>query len=170
MPSVNGPLHPIPDFNDWNRIWEGDTGMESRREFASRAFAGVALGASLPLRGEPDDLAKKLQGKFIAPCCWNESVAVHRSESAAEMRAEIASMVTSGKSEEEIVAFYVAKHGERILLEPRGLKLKWLTAIPFVAFGAGGVSVARSIPYELTTVRVGLGFDLSRPLSRLLRK
>ena len=33
-----------------------------------------------------------------------------------------------------------------------------------------GLNVARSIPYELTTVRVGLGFDLSRPLSRLLRK
>lgn len=31
-----------------------------------------------------------------------------------------------------------------------------------------GVNVARSIPYELTTVRVGLGFDLSRPLARLL--
>ena len=33
-----------------------------------------------------------------------------------------------------------------------------------------GLNVARSIPYELTTVRVGLGFDLSRPLARLLHK
>jgi hypothetical protein len=32
------------------------------------------------------------------------------------------------------------------------------------------INVARSIPYELTTVRVGLGFDLSRPLARLLHK
>ena len=117
--------------------------MESRREFARRAFAGAAFAASLPLWGEPDDLAKKLQAKFIAPCCWSESVAVHRSESAAQMRAEIASLVASGKSEEEIVAFYVAKHGERILLEPRGQKLTWLTAIPFVALGAGGVYLAR---------------------------
>lgn len=31
-------------------------------------------------------------------------------------------------------------------------------------------SVARSIPYELTTVRVGIGFDLSSRLERLLRK
>lgn len=30
------------------------------------------------------------------------------------------------------------------------------------------LNMARSIPYELTTVRVGLGFDLSRPLARLL--
>ena len=33
-----------------------------------------------------------------------------------------------------------------------------------------GFNVARSIPYELTTVRVALGFDLSRPLARLLQK
>lgn len=31
-------------------------------------------------------------------------------------------------------------------------------------------SVARSIPYELTTVRIGLGLDLSRSLSHLLHK
>jgi hypothetical protein len=32
------------------------------------------------------------------------------------------------------------------------------------------LTVARSIPYELTTVRVALGFSLSRPFSRLLRR
>ena len=32
------------------------------------------------------------------------------------------------------------------------------------------LNVARSVSYDLTTVRVGLGFNLSRPLSRLLRK
>ena len=117
--------------------------MESRRKFAIRALAGAAIGAGLPLRAEPADVVKRLQAKFIAPCCWSESVAVHRSEGAAQMRLEIARLVESGKSEEEIVAFYVAKHGERILLEPRGLKLTWLTAIPFVALGAGGVFLAK---------------------------
>lgn len=33
-----------------------------------------------------------------------------------------------------------------------------------------GLNVAHSIPYELTTVRVSLGFDLSRPVARLFRK
>jgi hypothetical protein len=32
------------------------------------------------------------------------------------------------------------------------------------------LNVARSISYNLATVRVGLGFNLSRPLSRLVRK
>ncbi|MBA3975704.1 MAG: hypothetical protein C0504_15980 [Candidatus Solibacter sp.] len=38
---------------------------------------------------------------------------------------------------------------------------------PFVKLN---LRVARSIPYELTTVRVGLGFDLSGALSRLFDK
>lgn len=117
--------------------------MESRREFARRVFAGAALAAGLPLAGAPADLTRKLQARFIAPCCWSESVAVHRSESAAQMRSEIAAMVDAGRSEQEIVAHYVALHGERILLEPRGLKLTWLTAVPVVALAAGGVFVAR---------------------------
>ena len=32
------------------------------------------------------------------------------------------------------------------------------------------VNVSRSVSYELTTIRIGLGFNLSRPLSRLLRR
>lgn len=32
------------------------------------------------------------------------------------------------------------------------------------------LNVSRSVSYDLTTIRVGLGFNLSRPLSRLLRK
>ena len=32
------------------------------------------------------------------------------------------------------------------------------------------LNVARSVAYDLTTIRVGLGFNLSRPISRLLRR
>ncbi|HEY3439175.1 MAG TPA: cytochrome c-type biogenesis protein CcmH [Paludibaculum sp.] len=117
--------------------------MESRRVFASRVLAAAALAAFSPAQGEPIDRAKALQSRFIAPCCWSESVAVHRSEPAATMRAEIARMVASGASDDDIIAFYVARHGERILLEPRGQKLTWLTVIPVAALGAGAVALAR---------------------------
>lgn len=95
------------------------------------------------LGGAPAELTRKLQARFIAPCCWSETVAVHRSESAAGMRDEIARFVDDGKSEDEIVAFYVAKYGERILLEPRGQKLTWLTAVPIAALAAGGILLAK---------------------------
>lgn len=117
--------------------------MESRRVFASRVLAAAAWAAASPAHGEPIDRAKALQARFIAPCCWSESVAVHRSEPAAAMRAEIASMVASGSSDDDIIAFYVARHGERILLEPRGGKNMWLTVIPIGALVAGGLALAR---------------------------
>lgn len=82
---------------------------------------------------------KRIQERFIAPCCWSENVAVHRSETAAEMRTEIAAMVHAGKSEDAIVAYYVGQHGERILMEPVGQKSIWLRVMPFAALALAAV-------------------------------
>lgn len=96
---------------------------------ALRACAVLPLLWLMPLVAQQRDV-RKIQDRFVAPCCWQESVAVHRSEVAAEMRAEIARMVAEGKSEDQIVRIYVERYGERILLEPRGSNLFWLTLIP----------------------------------------
>jgi cytochrome c-type biogenesis protein CcmH len=50
------------------------------------------------------------------------------------MRAEIARLVAAGKSEDQIVDFYVARFGERILREPRGSKLIVSIVVPSVVF------------------------------------
>lgn len=80
---------------------------------------------------------KKIQERFIAPCCWSETVAVHRSETAEEMRTEIVRMVEAGKTEQEIVDHFVAQYGEKILMEPRGGKSALLTTVPLAAGGVG---------------------------------
>jgi cytochrome c-type biogenesis protein CcmH len=87
--------------------------------------------------GTTDPALRRIQERFLAPCCWNESLALHRSPDANEMRAEIARMVAAGKTEQEIVDRYVALHGERILREPRGTRFQWLNWIPVVAVGLG---------------------------------
>ncbi len=79
------------------------------------------------------DRARALQEKLIAPCCWSESVAMHRSEIAAEMRAEIARMVQEGRSDREILDFYKARYGTRILMEPEGQLRLWAYTIPVLA-------------------------------------
>lgn len=81
--------------------------------------------------------AKMLQEKLMAPCCWSESVAVHRSEIAAEMRAGIERMVAEGRSDREILDHYKAIHGQRVLLEPEGAKRVWVYAIPVAASAFG---------------------------------
>ena len=62
---------------------------------------------------------------------------MHRSPEAEKMRGEIARMVDGGKSEGEIVEFYVGKYGERILREPRGQRAVWLAVAPVVFVIAG---------------------------------
>lgn len=92
--------------------------------------AGLLLAAAL--WGQASSRIRALQEKLIAPCCWSESVAMHRSEVAAEMRAEIARMVNEGRSDREILDFYKAKYGTRILMEPEGGLRVWAYTIPIV--------------------------------------
>ena len=113
------------------------------------AAMGIALCASAA-----DGVARRVEERLIAPCCWSESVAVHRSGDAAEMRAEIERLVAQGESEERIAQLYVDRYGERILLEPRGSKAGWLRAIPWACFALGvaallvGLRRRRSTPVE----------------------
>lgn len=103
---------------------------------AARMALVAALGGSLFAAG-PEETIRRLQEKFIAPCCWSESVAVHRSEIAAEMRTEIGRLYREGVSEKEITARYVSQYGERILMEPTGVKSIWLIVIPVAVAMAG---------------------------------
>ena len=48
----------------------------------------------------------QLQDSMLAPCCWAESVAVHRSEPAMQMRLEIKKFVLEGKTDREILDYY----------------------------------------------------------------
>ena len=89
----------------------------------SRVLAGLLL-VGLHLGAADKDDTKRIQDRLLAPCCWQQSVAVHDSDIARQMRAEIARLAASGKNEEQIVEVYVARYGERILREPRGAK-RW---------------------------------------------
>ena len=80
-----------------------------------------------------DDALRRIEDRFLAPCCWQQSVAVHDSDIAKQMRAEIAGMVADGKNEEQIVDVYVARYGERILREPRGGYWWWSVMVPTVS-------------------------------------
>jgi cytochrome c-type biogenesis protein CcmH len=100
------------------------------------ATAAIMLAAAAP------DPVRRIEERFLAPCCWRESVAVHQSPKAEELRAEIQQMVAAKKSEAEIVDHYVALYGERILREPRGLRSLWLMIVPLVVLVGGGAALA----------------------------
>lgn len=68
---------------------------------------------------EISDKAREIEDNLIAPCCWSQPVSQHDSEAAQQIRKEVPEMVAAGKSRDEIMNYYVAKYGERILATPR---------------------------------------------------
>ena len=101
----------------------------------------VVCLVALPMFAADQSEVKRIQDRFLAPCCWQQSVAVHDSDIAKQMRVEIASMVATGKSEEQIVDVYVARYGERILREPRGANWWWSILTPLAAMALGSACI-----------------------------
>jgi cytochrome c-type biogenesis protein CcmH len=62
----------------------------------------------------------RIEDSLLAPCCWQESVRHHMSEVAFQMRAEIEKFVAEGRSDREILDYYKARYGKRVLIEPEG--------------------------------------------------
>ena len=79
-----------------------------------------------------------MESKFVAPCCWGESLAVHRSPLAEKLHEEVGERIARGETEQAITQDLIARYGERILSEPRGGKRALLGIVPAVAslFGA----------------------------------
>jgi cytochrome c-type biogenesis protein CcmH len=100
--------------------------------------AGLAASAG---GGEPATIPERavaVASGLRCPVCQNLSVADSPSRLAGEMRAEIEQRLAAGASDDEVRAFFVARYGEWVLLEPtrEGLNLlPWL--FPLVAVAAG---------------------------------
>jgi cytochrome c-type biogenesis protein CcmH len=103
--------------------------------------AVVIVGAALLARGggEPatvEDRAQAISAGLRCPVCQNLSVADSPSRLAGEMRAEVEGQLRAGRTEDEVRAFFVARYGEWVLLEPRSL-LPFVIPVAAVALGVG---------------------------------
>lgn len=101
--------------------------------------AGVRLS---PLSARQEVLAKQLEGKLIAPCCFSQTVADHYSDAAAHIKQQIRQFLAQGHTEDQILDSYVRVYGERILSEPRarGFNLLAYLAPPLaLVAGVGGM-------------------------------
>ena len=76
----------------------------------------LAVAAADPQAVERE--AKLLEAKLMAPCCWAQQVSLHQSPAADEIKQNIRRMLAEGKTSEQILDFYVAEYGDRILSEP----------------------------------------------------
>lgn len=112
--------------------------------------AAAPAPASAQSRGL-DLQVQEIASRLRCPVCQNESVADSPSELAAQMRALIRTKLEQGQSPEVIVAYFVSRYGEWILLDPPRKGLGWiLWATPGVLALVG---LALAIGFIRRTVR-----------------
>jgi cytochrome c-type biogenesis protein CcmH len=99
----------------------------------------AAQSQAAPISLAAAALVRDIENNLIAPCCWTQPVSEHPSEVSDLIRAEVRRMAAEGKSRDEILDYYVAKYGERILAAPRARGINVLAyAAPFAALILGG--------------------------------
>jgi cytochrome c-type biogenesis protein CcmH len=134
---------------------------------AAPAFAAQDHGAT----GEHGDLetnefvpgAAALEGKIIAPCCWNQTIDIHGSPASSALRREIRSRLKAGETPAAIEGSIVGRYGTKILAVQEGSRLGKTGVFLAIAMGAAGVGAIamlrrwqrRSIERETDSTREG---------------
>jgi len=59
--------------------------------------------------------AKRLEGRIIAPCCWNQTIDIHGSEPSYALRREIRTRLKAGESPDAIEQSLIQRYGQKIL-------------------------------------------------------
>jgi cytochrome c-type biogenesis protein CcmH len=102
---------------------------------AAVVVAGLAQG-----RPAPRDRAEALAARLRCPDCQSISVAESDSQTARAIRAEIGRLVAAGRSDQQVLDYFVARYGRWVLLDPppRGATLLlWVLPVAALAAGVG---------------------------------
>lgn len=113
---------------------------------AAGAEASAAAAASeldpIELTPEQEERARHLESIMKCPVCRSQSVRSSDSFMANDMQRKIRELVSEGVSNEEIVAYFTARYGDWILLEPPKRGFTWAAwLLPFAVVVAGAIGV-----------------------------
>ena len=95
-------------------------------------------GGEFPTDNDVNAVARKL----YCPVCPNTPLDVCATKACQDWRAQIRDELAAGWSEEEILDYFVAQYGERVLAEPRRrgfTSLVWILPVIAAAAGLAGV-------------------------------
>jgi cytochrome c-type biogenesis protein CcmH len=84
--------------------------------------------------------ASRLEGRIMAPCCWMQTIDIHGSPIADELRAEIRRRLRAGETPDAIEASLVQRYGPKILAVPNSSPLGGVATVLALAFGGAGVA------------------------------
>jgi len=84
----------------------------------------------------------RLEGELIAPCCWNQTLDIHDSPIASEMRAEIRKRLRAGESIDQVRAVMVERYGSKILaVQPNSPLRGFAIGLTLMLGAAGALAV-----------------------------
>ena len=109
----------------------------------------VALAMVSSRAGGLDERARGIDGQLRCPTCEGLSIADSPATSATQMRALVREQLAAGASDDAVRAFFVARYGRWILLDPPfgGVDLVlWLAPAAIVAAGAALVVRRARVP------------------------
>jgi cytochrome c-type biogenesis protein CcmH len=89
-----------------------------------------------------DERAKRISSRLRCPVCQGESIQDSPATLSVEMRTVVREQLANGRSEAQVLDYFLAKYGQWILLEPRAeginLLIYWLPVL-FIVFGGAGI-------------------------------
>lgn len=110
----------------------------------------LALAATDPQALERE--ARQLETKLMAPCCWAQQVSLHQSPAADEIKRNIRRLLAEGKTSQQVLDFYVAEYGDRILSEPPARGFSRLIYVAPWVFLVGSVGLVVVVIRRLRAV------------------
>jgi cytochrome c-type biogenesis protein CcmH len=100
-------------------------------------------GPTVTDQAEIQARAHRISQGLRCPVCQGLSAADSQAESAIAMRVRAGDLVAAGYSDEQILAYFVQRYGEWVLLEPPRSGRHWLVWIgPLLLLALGGLVVA----------------------------
>ncbi len=129
---------------------------------AALALATLSVTPARAQRVELESRVFQIAAQLRCPVCVSESVADSNSQIAVQMRELIQQQLVEGRSESEIYAYFQARYGDWIMLDPpkRGVHLLvWL--LPVAALGTAlvilGLVARRWLKAARTPIPVDAG-------------
>lgn len=101
------------------------------------AASSASAGGSANVQRAPGE--RELEGRLIAPCCWTQTLDIHDSPIADELRREIHARLSAGEPSLAIEDDLARRYGENIRAVPRGRDPR--ATLPFVLSIAMALSV-----------------------------
>lgn len=132
-------------------------------------FLGVIVVGLATAPPRPADRVDALASRLRCPVCQGESIADSPSQTAREMRDQIAELVAAGRSDVEVVDHYVARYGRWVRLDPpvaADTVALWVLPLALLVGGAVVVGMRRRQPGPTVELSAAERAELARRVAR----